>query len=127
MNDTQSPIAVVEEFCAAWALGEADALARFFANDAIYHNMPIDPIVGVDNITTFIASFAGGAQSIEFKVHHIVAQGNVVMTERTDVFTYPHAVIELPVMGTFEIRDGKIAAWRDYFDLNQYMSQLSGS
>jgi limonene-1,2-epoxide hydrolase len=27
-------------------------------------------------------------------------------------------------MGTFELRDGKIAAWRDYFDLNQYMSQL---
>ena len=32
--------------------------------------------------------------------------------------------IELPVMGTFEGVDGKIAAWRDYFDLNQFMSQL---
>jgi limonene-1,2-epoxide hydrolase len=27
-------------------------------------------------------------------------------------------------MGTFEVRDGKIAGWRDYFDLNQYMQQL---
>jgi hypothetical protein len=39
----------------------------------------------------------------------------------------PNAVIELPVMGTFVVRDGKIAAWRDYFDLNQYMSQLQGA
>jgi len=31
------------------------------------------------------------------------------------------------VMGTFEVRDGKIAAWRDYFDLNTYMSQLQGA
>ena len=30
-------------------------------------------------------------------------------------------------MGTFEVKDGKIAAWRDYFDLNQYMSQLQGA
>jgi limonene-1,2-epoxide hydrolase len=30
-------------------------------------------------------------------------------------------------MGTFELRDGKIAAWRDYFDLNTYMSQLQGT
>jgi limonene-1,2-epoxide hydrolase len=27
-------------------------------------------------------------------------------------------------MGTFEVRDGEIVAWRDYFDLNQFMSQM---
>ena len=43
-----------------------------------------------------------------------------------DVFRMPGTTIELPVMGTFEVRDGKIAAWRDYFDLNQFMSQMSG-
>ena len=41
-----------------------------------------------------------------------------------DAFFTPAVTIELPVMGTFEIVDGKIAAWRDYFDLNQFMSQL---
>ena len=25
-------------------------------------------------------------------------------------------------MGTFEVVDGKITAWRDYFDMNQFMS-----
>ncbi|MGA1053612.1 MAG: limonene-1,2-epoxide hydrolase family protein, partial [Ilumatobacteraceae bacterium] len=32
--------------------------------------------------------------------------------------------IVLPVMGTFEVVDGRIAVWRDYFDLNQYLQQL---
>ena len=27
-------------------------------------------------------------------------------------------------MGTFEVDDGKITAWRDYFDMNQFMSQM---
>ena len=46
-----------------------------------------------------------------------------MLTERVDVFVLPNVTIELPVMGTFEVRDGKIAKWRDYFDLNQYMSR----
>ena len=47
-----------------------------------------------------------------------------MLTERIDVFRMGETTIELPVMGIFEVRDGLIAAWRDYFDLNQYMSQL---
>jgi limonene-1,2-epoxide hydrolase len=37
---------------------------------------------------------------------------------------FPGKEISLPVMGTFEVVDGKIAAWRDYFDMNQFMSQI---
>jgi limonene-1,2-epoxide hydrolase len=48
----------------------------------------------------------------------------VVMTERVDVFKLPDKSFELPVMGTFELSDGKINAWRDYFDLNQFTSQM---
>ena len=34
--------------------------------------------------------------------------------------------VALPVMGTFEVVNGKIRAWRDYFDMNQFQSQLEG-
>jgi limonene-1,2-epoxide hydrolase len=47
------------------------------------------------------------------------------MTERVDVFTYPDKSIELPVAGVFEVRGDKIAAWRDYFDVNMFMSQMA--
>ena len=71
--------------------------------------------------------FTTGVERIEFRVPNIVGDGDVVLTERVDVFVLPNKTIELPVMGTFEVRDGKIAAWRDYFDLNQYMQQLPRS
>jgi limonene-1,2-epoxide hydrolase len=56
---------------------------------------------------------------------NLAAAGNVVMTERVDVFTYPDKSIELPVAGVFEVRGDKIAAWRDYFDVNMFMSQMA--
>jgi limonene-1,2-epoxide hydrolase len=46
------------------------------------------------------------------------------MTERVDVFRLSHKSFELQVMGTFEVTDGKINAWRDYFDMNQFSSRM---
>ena len=50
----------------------------------------------------------------------------MVLTERVDTFTIGGAVAPLPVMGTFEIRDGKICAWRDYFDMAQITNMVTG-
>ncbi len=118
------PIDVVRRFCAAWEVGDLDALLAFFTDDAVYHNMPIDPVRGVDQIRSTIEGFTAGVDSIEFRVDAIAADGGTVLTERVDVFVFPTARIELPVMGTFEVADGRITAWRDYFDLNQFMSQM---
>ncbi|MGW2661791.1 limonene-1,2-epoxide hydrolase family protein [Nocardia tengchongensis] len=61
---------------------------------------------------------------IDFRIVNIAANGPIVMTERVDVFTLPDRSFELQVMGTFEVRDGKISAWRDYFDLNQFTIRM---
>ena len=125
----EKPIDLVSRFCAAWAndLGAED-LAAFFTEDAVYHNIPFEPVTGRENIAANIASFIRpgppGIERIEFHVINIAADGSVVMTERVDVFTLPDKSFELPVMGTFEIRDGKINAWRDCFDMNQFTSRI---
>ncbi len=124
MSDT--PTELVRRFCAAWGDGDLDAIVAFFTDDAVYHNIPVDPVTGKEAIKSTIAGFTAGVDKIEFRVHNIAADGNVVMTERTDVFVTPAKTIELPVMGTFEVAGDKIVAWRDYFDMNQFMSQLSG-
>ena len=121
MTDATS---IVTAFCAAWADGDLDAIMAFFADDAVYHNIPIAPVVGTDAIRTTIQGFTAAPESVEFRVLNIAAAGDVVLTERVDVFVFPNGRVELPVAGTFEIRDGKIAAWRDYFDMNQFMSAL---
>lgn len=126
---SNAAIDLVREFCDAWTgLPDVAALLGYFTDDAVYHNIPIDPVVGKDAIGATFAMFTSGVERVEFRVKNVAAAGDVVLTERVDVFVTPNVTIELPVMGTFEVRDGKIAAWRDYFDLNQYMSQLqSGS
>ena len=123
---SETPLELVQRFCDAWSAGDLDAIVAYFTDDAVYHNIPIDPVTGKDAIKATIAGFTAGVDKIEFRVHHIAAAGNVVMTERTDVFVTPAKSIELPVMGTFEVAGDKIAAWRDYFDMNQFMSQLAG-
>ena len=55
-----------------------------------------------------------------------MADGDIVLTVRVDVFELPNGKVELPVMGTFEVKAGKIAAWRDYFDMKQFMDQMAG-
>jgi limonene-1,2-epoxide hydrolase len=128
-SEMESPIELVRRFCTAWSdnVGAAD-LAAFFTDDAVYHNIPLAPVTGREAIASTIASFirpgAPGIERIEFRVINIAADGPVVMTERVDVFKLPDRSFELPVMGTFEVRDGKINAWRDYFDMNQFTSRM---
>ena len=131
----ESPIEVVRRFCAAWSdnVGAAE-LAAFFTDDAVYHNIPFGPVIGRQAIEKNIVSFirpgkaaAPGVvpvESIDFRIINIAANGPIVMTERVDVFKLPNKSFELPVMGTFEVRDGKIKAWRDYFDVNQFTSRV---
>jgi limonene-1,2-epoxide hydrolase len=41
-----------------------------------------------------------------------------------DRFIFGDRALSIPVMGAFEIRDGKISAWRDYFDMASFTRQL---
>jgi len=117
---------LVRDFCAAFAKHDAEALREYFADDVVYHNMPMDPAVGADAAVAFIAGFFGMCDSMVIDTLHLAVRGNMVLTERVDTFRVGDIVAPLPVMGTFEINDGKITAWRDYFDLGQVTKMLSG-
>lgn len=112
-----TPGELVTKFCTAWGEGDPTKLAAYFTDEATYHNMPMKPIVGRQAIEAFLVEFTGAFGGIDFEVHHQVAAGDVVLNERTDRFHLGGAEIVLPVMGTFEVHDGKIHTWRDYFDL----------
>jgi limonene-1,2-epoxide hydrolase len=115
---------VVLDFCKAWERLDRQAILDAFTDDAVYHNMPMAPATGkeaIGQLLTMILSQA--ADGVRFEIRNIVADGDVVLTERVDTFTLGEKKIKLDVMGTFELRDGKIAAWRDYFDLAQWTKQ----
>jgi limonene-1,2-epoxide hydrolase len=84
----------------------------------------MEPCVGKAAVRKFIEPFLKEADSAVFEIKHTTSAGNVVMNERVDRFVMGPKKIELPVAGVFEIRNGKIAAWRDYFDLTSFTKQM---
>jgi limonene-1,2-epoxide hydrolase len=125
----ESPIELVRRFCDAWTddMG-IDDLAEFFTDDAVYHNIPLPPVTSKENIADSLDSYirpgAPGVEGIDFQLVNIAADGPVVLTERWDVFKLSDTSFGLAVMGTFEVRDGKISAWRDYFDMGQFVTLM---
>jgi limonene-1,2-epoxide hydrolase len=118
-------IAIVEKFCAAFARRDSAELIEYFADGAVYHNMPMAPVTGKDAIKGVLDMFLGPATSAEFVMLKIAAAGDAVLTERVDKFAIGGASIELPVAGVFELKDGKITAWRDYFDMATWTKQAT--
>jgi limonene-1,2-epoxide hydrolase len=110
---------VVRQFCDAFEKHDAEALRPFFTDDVVYHNIPMDPVVGIDDAVGFLAGFLAMCERMVIETTHLAVRDDVVLTERIDTFTVGGKEAALPVMGTFEIRDGKIAKWRDYFDMAQ--------
>jgi limonene-1,2-epoxide hydrolase len=110
---------VVREFCAAASTRDPAVLRGYFSDDIVYHNIPMEPAEGIEATMAVIDMFVGMCESMEFEVHHLASDGSTVLTERTDIFTINGKTAPLPVMGAFHVSDGKITAWRDYFDMAQ--------
>lgn len=121
MATTESAEQIVTRFCDSWKRRDADELMTFFTDDAVYHNVPLDPAVGPEAIRATIDLFIGMAPEIRFEITRQLAAGDVVMNERVDYLTVGDKTVALPVAGVFEVRDGKISVWRDYFDMATFM------
>lgn len=112
---------LIRQFCAAFGRRDVDELVGFFAADAVYHNIPLAPATGPDAIRGILELFVPGSPEIEFEIVHLASHGPVVFTERIDHMTFNGNPVRLPVAGVFEVEDGKIRAWRDYFDMQMLM------
>ena len=116
---------LVTDFCVAWSRMNPEEILSYLTDDCFYHNIPMEPCVGKGAIRKFVEPFLKEAQSAVFEIKHTTSAGNVVMNERVDRFVMGPKKVELPVAGVFEIRGGKISAWRDYFDLTSFTKQMS--
>ena len=111
------------ELCEAWSRREIDEILDYFTKDAVYHNIPMPAVEGHEGIRNVLNMFVPPADSIQFDILRIASNGDIVFTERIDRFEMGERKIALPVAGVFEISDGKIAAWRDYFDMQMFTQQ----
>jgi limonene-1,2-epoxide hydrolase len=117
------PEEVVRAFVAAIERKDIDAALALVAADVVYDNVPIGAVTGPDGIRGALSRLLGTAEQIEWVTRHQVRTGDVVMNERLDRFQLDGRWVEVPVAGLFVLRDGRIALWRDYFDLATYRRQ----
>ncbi|MDQ2721889.1 MAG: nuclear transport factor 2 family protein [Actinomycetota bacterium] len=113
---TESPIAVVTAFLAALESFDIDRALMYTAEEICYQNVPLPPARGQRAFAKQMRGMAKYGTGFEGRVHNIAANGDVVLTERTDVLKVGPWQASFWVCGTFEVRDGQIVLWRDYFD-----------
>ena len=116
-------IDLVKKFIDAWNRLDWDSAYGMMDEHIVCHNMPMDPISGRANVRAFLESF-GETTSANWRITAIASAGDTVLTERIDDFEINGKQVSLPVMGTFEFKNGLMVAWRDYFDLLSLQKQL---
>lgn len=116
---------LIVEFCQAWSRLDPAELAAYFTENGVYHNMPAGPIEGRAAIQQFIGGFTAAWTKTEWDVLNVIGSGDVVIAERLDRTEAGEKHVDLPCTGVFEIRNGKIATWRDYFDMGTYARAMA--
>jgi len=111
-----TPDEIVSALCESWEHRDIDEQADYFADDAVYQNMPLAPVVGKESIREALRRIDGLMDGISVVVHRQISNGTVVMNQRTDTLRAFGKTCEVPVVGVFEVIDGKIKDWREYFD-----------
>ena len=117
-----SPTQTVTEFLSMLDQpgGFSDGVRAFFTPQTRYLNVGMSDTTGIEETLAFVAGFetSTGASSLRVDMLALAESGNRVLTERIDHLCdgQGKAVMSLAVMGVFEVQDGKITGWRDYFD-----------
>jgi limonene-1,2-epoxide hydrolase len=115
---------IVREFIDAWSRLDPAELASYFTEDGCYHNIPTAPVRGRDKVEQFIRGFTANWTETRWEVVSIGAVGERVYAERIDRTRTAQGDVDLPCLGVFEMQDGRIREWRDYFDLNTFMQAM---
>ena len=120
-----TPDETVTEFIRRIEAKDVDGALDLCTDDLVYDNVPMPTAEGKEAARAFLAPFVEGATAIEWVVHRQVAAGDVVLNERTDRFQQGDRWLEIPVAGVWELREGRIALWRDYFDVGMFQAQMA--
>lgn len=121
MTDSTSTVpavdtkAIVERFLFAIQNEDFATVDALLADDVKWQNVGLPTISGRQRIVKLMRS-GEGRFGFEVKFHRIAAEGTSVLTERTDVLVFGPLRLQFWVCGAFEVHDGRITLWRDYFD-----------
>jgi len=114
----------VEVFLTALEDQDIDAAGAVLDENLVYQNVGFPTIRGRARTLKLFRGMEGRA-GFEVKIHRIAVNGTSVLTERTDVLVFGPVRLQFWVCGVFEVTDGRITLWRDYFDMFDFTKALA--
>ncbi len=126
-----SPTEVTAAFWSALYERNWDLIASFFNDDSIYFDVPTGPSTAGKGPDHIVARLKLGLEGIDGYDHHdrvtVVTDGNVVMTEHTEVWKWHTGeTATLPFVSVQWVKDGVITMWKDYWDYNTLLGASPG-
>jgi limonene-1,2-epoxide hydrolase len=124
-----TPSETVTEFVNAMCRKDFDAAFALAADDMEFENVPLDPsvVAGKDSIRAGLELLFGLCSRVEWDIPLQIESGTTVVNERVDKFWFDDGAYgEVPVLARWEVVDGKIKVWRDYYDLGMWDQHFDG-
>jgi limonene-1,2-epoxide hydrolase len=113
-------VRTVETFLYALQDEDFDTADRLMADGIEWQNVGFPTIRGRERIVGIFRK-GQGRFGFEVKIHRVAAEGNAVLTERTDALVLGPLRLQFWVCGVFEVHAGRITLWRDYFDMMDFL------
>ena len=113
----------VEVFLSALQAQDIEGAGAVLDENLVYENVGFPTIRGRARAMKLFRGMEGRAR-FEVKTHRIAVNGSTVLTERTDALVFGPVRLQFWVCGVFEVRDGRITLWRDYFDMFDFTKAI---
>jgi limonene-1,2-epoxide hydrolase len=118
-------LATVRQMIEAWNTRNWQQVYDLFAEDGVLHSMMLPaPTVGREAISKRIGALAADISRIELRIRHMGVVDGVVFIERVDDFVYRGNHGAVPVVGVVEVENGRVKAWREYYDRAQLLEAM---
>ncbi|MFE1592710.1 limonene-1,2-epoxide hydrolase family protein [Nocardia sp. NPDC058705] len=108
-------VTIVREFFGALELGVVDEALDLLDPAIVWKNTSLPTLRGKNRVATVLRGLDRPKLGFSADIHHIAADGDIVLTDRTDYLHVGPVRIGFWVSGTFELRDGRIVLWDDHF------------
>ena len=101
-------IEVIRSFVSAWSRLDPNELSEYFSEDGSYHNMPMGPIVGKENIKAFIENFSSSWTETEWQILNIVEEGIVLQSSVCPTLTETPSMFQSMFTGQSTVSSSSI-------------------
>lgn len=114
----------IRRYYAAWVADDVDGVLALCTDDVVGGVMPGRDLHGKPEVERFLRKFGAGMADKRYEFHAIIVEGDTGMLEGIEHYRKDGKPVSTPFMTVFRFRDGRIASWRDYFDMASLLKQL---